>query len=138
MEAPIHSTFVSQVAPIGFADAAEGVDGLTGQDITAGRSRLQVKERIGDGLAGAVWYAGVLHTGSVLLPTVRVDIVVSPWSSGRTEVGLRPLSRIGRAESVRAGRFFDAAWTVLPALIDEIGAARPAEVPAAKELEVAA
>jgi hypothetical protein len=137
-EAPIHSTFVSQVAGIGFADAADAAGRLAGQEVAAGRARLLVKERIADGLAGAVWYSGVLHTGSLLVPTVKVDIVVSPWSSGRTEIGLRPLSRIGRPESLRAGRFFQAAWSVLPTLIDSLQTAQPAVVRREAELEVAA
>ncbi len=128
-EAPFTSTFVSQVAPVGFADAADAADRLTGTEVAAGRARLQVKERIGDGLAGAIWYEGVLRTGRGLLPSVRVDIVVSPWSAGRTEIGLRPLSRIGRPDSIRARRFFDAAWTVMPRLVDLLGTGRPAEAP---------
>ncbi|HET6963652.1 MAG TPA: hypothetical protein VFH58_02700 [Acidimicrobiales bacterium] len=128
-EAPITSTFVSQVVPLGFADAADSADRLTGSEIAAGRARLQFKQRIGDGLAGAVWYEGVLRTGHRLLPSVHVDIVVSPWSAGRTEIGLRPLSRIGRPESLRAGRFFDAAWAVLPRLLEQLALGRPAETP---------
>lgn len=129
-EATITSTFVSQVAPIGFADAAGSADRLEGSELSAGSARLQVKERIGAGLAGAAWYEGVLHTGSRLFPSVRVDIVVSPWSAGRSEIGLRPLTRIGRIDSFRANRFFAAAWAILPRLMEELGAGRPAEAPA--------
>ena len=135
-EAPIQSTFVSQVAPLGFADAVDAADRLVGQEISAGRARLHVTARLGDGLAGAVWYAGTLRTGSSLLPSVRVDAVISPWSAGRIEVGIRPLNRIGHVESMRARRFFDAAWSVVPELADELG--RMAETPVAPVLQVAA
>ena len=135
-DAPIQSTFVSQVAHLGFADAVDAADRLVGQEITAGRSRLHINARLGDGLAGAVWYSGTLRTGSNLIPSVRVDVVVSPWSAGRTEIGIRPLSRIGRPESLRANRFFDAAWSVVPALADEL--ARVAETPVSLVLQVAA
>jgi hypothetical protein len=132
IETKISSTFVSQVAPVGFADAADAVEQLSGQEIESGRVRLSVQDRIGEGLAGAVWYSGVLHTGSILIPAVKVDIVVSPWSAGRTEIGLRPLSRIGQATSLRASRFFDSAWALLPELVDQIAAKVPTgtEVPA--------
>ena len=132
IEARISSTFVSQVAPVGFADAADAVERLSGLEVEAGRVRLQVQERIGEGLAGAVWYSGVLHSGSRLTPAVKVDIVVSPWSAGRTEIGLRPLSRIGQPTSLRARRFFDSAWTALPELVDQIASRVPTgtEVPA--------
>ena len=135
-EAPIQSTFVSQVAKLGFADATDAGDRMTGQEITASKARLEFGNRIGDGLGGAVWYAGVLRTGSPFIPAVRVDVVVSPWSAGRVEVGIRPLGRLGRGESIRANRFFDAAWAVLPELVAELG--RVAERPAAKVLQVAA
>ena len=135
-DAPIQSTFVSQVAELGFADAVDATDRLIGHEVTVGRSRLSIQGRLGDGLAGAVWYAGTLRTGSSLLPSVRVDVVISPWSAGRIEVGIRPLSRIGRAESLRATRFFDAAWAVVPELADEL--TRVAEAPVAPMLPVAA
>lgn len=134
-DAPIQSTFVSQVAHLGFADAIDAADRMVGQEITAGRARLHITARVGDGLAGAVWYSGTLKTGSSLIPSVRVDVVVSPWSAGRTEVGIRPLSRVGRTDSLRARRFFDAAWAVVPQLADEL--ARVAETPVAPVLVAA-
>jgi hypothetical protein len=137
-EAPITSTFVSHIAPVGFADAVDAADRLAGTEIAVGDARLEVKERIGSGLAGAVWYEGVVKTGSAFFPTVRVDIVVSPWSAGRTEIGLRPLSRIGRPDSFRANRFFDAAWGVLPRLAAAVTAGRTAEAPVHADLQVAA
>lgn len=138
IETQIRSTFVSQVAPLGFADVADAVEKLSGEEVETGRVRLSIQERIGEGLAGAVWYSGVLHTGSRLVPSVKVDVVVSPWSAGRTEIGLRPLSRIGQPSSFRANRFFDAAWAVLPELIDRIGAAVPTDTRLPAGLSVAA
>jgi hypothetical protein len=135
-DAPIQSTFVSQVADLGFADALDAAERLVGQEIAVGRARLDIRGRLGDGLAGAVWYAGTLRTGSSLIPSVRVDVVISPWSAGRIEVGIRPLSRIGGAESLRANRFFDAAWAVVPSLADQL--AQLAEAPVARVLQVAA
>jgi hypothetical protein len=137
-ETPIQSSFVSQVAPIGFADAAGAADDLTGLSVTAGRTRLEVQERVGNGWAGAIWYSGVLYTGSVLIPAVKVDVVLSPWSAGRTEVGIRPLGRLGRLDSARARRFFDAAWSVLPPLVDRLSVTEPVSVPVDAGLKVAA
>ncbi|HWE54213.1 MAG TPA: hypothetical protein VG435_01800 [Acidimicrobiales bacterium] len=116
IETPIRSTFVGHTAQVGFADAVDAADRLIGTEISVGSARLLVKERIGEGLAGAAWYSGVLRTGSKLVPSVRVDVVVSPWSSGRVEIGIRPLGRLGGVESLRAGRFFHAAWALLPSL----------------------
>jgi hypothetical protein len=129
-EPPVTTSFVSQVAPVAFADAVDVADVLAGRELTAGSARLAVGRRIGDGLAGAVWYEGTLHTGSVLLPATRVDIVVSPWSAGRVEVGIRPLRRLGGPHSLRAARFFRAAWAVLPELIATLSATAPATAPA--------
>ena len=137
-EARITSTFVSHVAPAGFADVVDAADRLAGSSIHAGGTELELRRRIGDGLAGAIWYEGVLKTGSPWFPTVRVDVVVSPWSAGRTEIGLRPLSRIGRADSFRAGRFFDAAWSILPALTEALAAGPVVATPVNAGLQVAA
>jgi hypothetical protein len=129
-ETSVQSTFVSQVAAIAFADAAAAADDLTGLDITAGRVRLEIHERSGNSPAGAVRYSGVLRTGSALIPSVKVDVVLSPWSAGRTEIGIGPLSRLGRSDSFRTSRFFTAAWSVLPVLIDRLEIRRPVEPPA--------
>jgi hypothetical protein len=134
----ITTTFVSQVARLGFADALEQADSLIGHEVSNGSARLTIGERIGDGLAGAVWYSGVLRTGSPLLPSVRVDVVVTPWSAGRLEIGLRPLSRLGSASSVRANRFFSAAWRIMPSLVSALGASTVAERPAVTPSAVAA
>jgi hypothetical protein len=137
-ETPIHSSFVAQVAPVGFADAADVVEDLSGQTVGTGRARLEIGERIGNGLAGAVWYHGVLRTGAPLMPPVKVDIVVSPWAAGRTEIGIRPLGRLGRLDSLRANRFFDAAWSVMPELVDRLAVAAPVPVPVQTGERVAA
>lgn len=124
----ITTTFVSQVARLPFADAVDAADKLVGNELTSGSTRLTVGPRIGDGLAGAVWYSGTLRTGSALLPSVNVDIVVTPWSAGRVEIGIRPLGRLGGTQSLRSARFFNAAWTIMPLLTDELAAAVPAPV----------
>jgi hypothetical protein len=116
----ITTSFVSQVSRLPFADALEAADGLAGREVTAGNVKLSIGDRIGDGLAGAVWYSGVLRTGSPILPSVRVDLVLTPWSAGRVEVGIRPLGRLGVAQSLRATRFFNAAWSVMPALVSAL------------------
>lgn len=130
-EASITSTFVSQVVPVGFADAMDAAEHLAGTEVVTEGARLEIKGRIGDGMAGAAWYEGVLHTGSLLLPTVRVDVVVSPWSVGRTEIGIRPLGRLGQADSLRARRFFTAAWDVMVPLCRSIATTQPAVAPVA-------
>lgn len=126
----ITTTFVSQVANLPFADTIDAVEALEGRQLGSGAVRLTIGPRIGEGLAGAVWYSGVLRTGSPLVPSVRVDVVVSPWSAGRVEIGIRPLGRLGTAHSLRSGRFFNAAWAVMPALLDELRTAVPAAQPA--------
>ena len=130
----IHSAFVSQVEPLGFADLADAVDELPGQAIAAGRARLNIRERSGSGLAGAVCYRGTLRTGSVLVPSVKVEVVVSPWSAGKSEVGIRPLANLGHTDSFRANRFYSAARSVLPALVDELRARLPEESDSAMAL----
>jgi hypothetical protein len=135
-ETPIHSSFVAQVAPIGFADAAEAAEGLVGREIVTGRARLQVTGHAGAGIAGAVWYSGVLRTGG-LVPPVRVDLVISPWSAGRTEIGIRPLNRLGHFQSFRARKFFEAAWSLIPQLVAEL-APVAVEAPVPSDLQVAA
>ena len=135
---PITTTFVSQVARLGFADALDQVESLVGKELSNGSARLTIGERIGDGLAGAVWFSGVLRTGSPLLPAVKVDLVLTPWSAGRVEVGLRPLGRLGVASSMRSGRFFSAAWAIMPSLISALGAQTTSQRPVVAPTAVAA
>jgi hypothetical protein len=118
--AEIHSAFVSQVAPIGFADLAEAFDELAGTEVSAGRAKLHIQQRTGTGFAGAAYYRGTLRTGSALIPTVKVEVVVSPWSSTRSEIGLRPLSNLGHFDSLRSNRFYNAARTVLAEVFDKL------------------
>jgi len=127
-DGPVVSSFVSQVTEVGFADASEGIEHLQGQTVVSGRARLEIGERVGDGLAGGSSYAGVLHTGSGLTRTVPVDIVVTPWSPGWTEIGLRPLGRIGGIESGRARRFYGAADAALSELVDRLVSSAAAPV----------
>lgn len=118
--AEIHSAFVSQVAPVGFADLAVAFDQLAGTEISAGKARLQIQGRTGSGFAQTVYYRGVLRTGSRLVPSVKVEIVVSPWSASRSEIGLRPLTHLGHFDSLRSNRFYQAARTVLSAVFDRV------------------
>ncbi|HEX4864177.1 MAG TPA: hypothetical protein VFV02_08900, partial [Acidimicrobiales bacterium] len=60
--AEIHSAFVSQVAPVGFADLADAFEKLAGTEIGAGKATLQVQDRTGTGFAEAAYYGGVLRT----------------------------------------------------------------------------
>lgn len=120
--AEIHSAFVSQVAPVGFADLAEGFEKLAGTEIVAGKAKLQIHDRSGTGFADALYYRGALRTGSALVPTVKVEIVVSPWSSSRSEIGLRPLTNLGHFDSLRSNRFYDAARAVVARLFESLAA----------------
>ena len=136
IDAPIATSFVSETAHIGFADAVDAAERLAGHTITAGQVHLEVGERVGEGLAGAVWFTGTLHTGWPLVRPIPVDVVIGPWSAGRAEIGLRPLSRLGSVSSLRSRRFYEAAWNVLPRLISALAVrplvARPrVELPAA-------
>jgi hypothetical protein len=130
----VYSPVVSQVVPAGFAELAQGAAGLPGRELTQDRARLIVHGRVGTGLAGAVRYAGTLHTTSAPLPPVKVEVVVSPWSADRSEVAIQPITRLGHLESRRANRFYQAARAVLPVLIDRLTAELPAEAPVALKL----
>jgi hypothetical protein len=130
----IYSAVVSEAVPVGFADLAQAADQLPGQDFTEGRSRLTVHGRVGTGLAGAIHFAGTLHTASALLPAMKVEVVVSPWSTGRSEVAIHPITKLGQLDSLRANRFFKSARSVLPVLIDRLNAELPVEVPAPLQL----
>lgn len=134
--AEIHSAFVSQVAPVEFVALSEGVDRLAGSRIVAGKAKLEIHERTDTGFVGAVYYRGVLRTGSAIIPTVKVEIVVSPWSSTRSEIGLRPLTGLGHFDSLRSNRFYNAARETLAALFDEVLATLPSDE--APELVLAA
>ena len=131
----IRSAVVSQVVPVGFADLAQAAELLPGAEITEGRMRLKVGSGVGSGLAGAVRFAGTLRT-SALVPPVKVEVVVSPWSAGHSEVALHPVTNLRRLDSLRAERFYKAALSILPALIERLGSGDPAE--AAAVLEMAA
>lgn len=120
IDAPIISSCVSDRGGFDLDDATEAVDTLVGQTIRAGTAQLVIGRRIADGIAGSACFTGRLRTGSTLLPSVAVDIVVSPWSTTRTEISVRPLGRLGRPGSLRHSRFFAAAWPVLDALIGTV------------------
>lgn len=130
----IRSAVVSQVVPVGFADLAEAADLLPGAEVSQGRNRLKVEAPLGAGLAGAVRFGGSLRT-SALLPAIKVEVVVSPWSAGHSEVAIHPVTGLRRLDSARAERFYRSALSVLPALIDHLGSAESAE---ASVLELAA
>jgi hypothetical protein len=118
-ETQIRTTFVALTGEFDFRDAVGGLEALSGQEITAGSARLTIGERV-DGTEnafGSVGFTGRLHTGSALLPAITVDIVVTPWSATRTEIGVRPLGRPGW---LRTERFLRAAWPIVEALTAEL------------------
>lgn len=129
----IHSSVVPQVVPVGFADLAQAADRLPGSVVADGETRLEVEGRAGPGFADAVRYRGTLRT-SALLPPLKVEVVVSPWSAGKSEVAVHPVTNLRRLDSLRAKRFFKAALAILPALVDRLGAEVAAETPAVLEL----
>ena len=110
----VYSPVVSQVVPVGFAELAQAADGLPGQELTQDQARLKVHDLIGPGLAGAIRYGGTLRTTPALLHTVKVEVVVSPWSAGRSEVAIHPITNLGHLDSGRANRFYQAARTDTP------------------------
>lgn len=116
----IHSAFVSQVEPIEFDVLSGAFAELAGQEVAAGRATLHIGAPTGTGFAGTVYYGGTLRTGSFLVPSVRVEIVVSPWSSSRSEIGIRPLSGLGSFDSLRSNRFYNAARSVLRVAFDQL------------------
>jgi hypothetical protein len=120
-ETQIHSAFVAKTAEFDYPDAVAALENLVGREIWSGSARLTIGERGADGLAGAASFSGRLRTGSLLFPSLRVDVVVSPWSATRVEFGIRPLGRVGRLGSFRLGRFSGAAWPMVEALIDRVG-----------------
>ena len=129
----VYSAVVSQVVPVGFADLAQAAECLPGQEFTEGRARLQVHESAGGGLAGARRFSGTLKT-SPLLPSLKVEVVVSPWSAALSEVAIHPLSSLGRLDSLRANRFFTAARSIVPQVVDSLAAELPVEAPVQLQL----
>ena len=124
--AEIHSAFVSQVVEAAFPDVADAFGQLAGTQTSSGKTRLHIQDRTGTGFAGTGYYRGVLRTGSALVPTVKVEIVVSPWSATRSEIGIRPLSNLGRFDSLRSERFYRAARSVLAPVLARVLASIPA------------
>ena len=130
----VYTPVVSQVVPVGFADLTHAADKLPGQELTHDQARLNVHGLIGPGLAGAIRYGGTLHTTGGLLPSIKVEVVVSPWSAGRSEVAIHPISNLGRLDSRRANRFYQAARLILPLVMDQLHSELPEETPAALRL----
>jgi hypothetical protein len=122
-----HSAVVSQVVPVGFAGLAQAAGQLPGQEFSEDRIRLKVHGRAGTGLAGAMRFAGTLRTTSSLLPSMKVEVVVSPWSADRSEVAIHPITNLGSFDSLRANRFFKAADSILPFVIDRLRTEVPVE-----------
>jgi hypothetical protein len=129
----VYSPVVSQVVPVAFADLAPWADQLPGQELAGDQARLQLHGRIGPGLAGAVRYSGSLRTAG-LLPSMKVELVVSPWSAGRSEIAIHPIANIAQLDSLRSKRFLKAAKAVLPSVVDHLNAELPLEAPAALKL----
>jgi hypothetical protein len=124
-----YTAVVSQVAPAGFADLAQAAEEFPHGEVTDGRVRLSVHGRAGRWLPGMVRLTGTLHTNSLLLPRARVEVVISPWSAGRSEVAIHPITHLGKADSLRSGRFFEAARSILPKLIERLDAELRVEAP---------
>lgn len=130
----VYSAVVSQVVPVGFADLAQAVGGLSGQELAEDRIQLKVDGCVDAGLAGAIRLAGTLRTTAALLPPMKVEVVVSSWSAGRSEVAIHPITKLGHFDSLRAKRFFKGARSILPVVIDRLNAGLPVELPAAVKL----
>lgn len=129
----IQSAVVSQVVPVGFADLAQAADELPGEELADDRVHLHVLGRLGSGQLGAVRFAGTLRAAPTVIPPMKVEVIVSPWSANRSEVAIRPLTNIGEFDSLRANRFFNAAHSILPTVIEHLTEEAPAEVRAALE-----
>jgi len=139
VEAEIQSSFVARTVELDYADALGALGGLIGQEIRAGSARLNIEKRGTGGLSGAASFSGRLHTGSLLVPSVPVDVVVSPWSATRVEFGISPLGRVGDgSSSYRLHRFFDAAWPLVDAVIDQVTESLSPSARLAGSLQVAA
>lgn len=129
----IHSAVVPQLVPVGFADLAEAAEQLPGTSLEEGGLRLNIGARVGTGLVGALRFGGSLRT-SALSPAMRVEVVVSPWSAGLSEVAIHPITNLGSLDSIRAKRFYKAALAILPALVDHLSSNVPVEAPTPVEL----
>jgi hypothetical protein len=130
----VYSPVVSEVMPVGFAALAPAVDVLSGQELIGGAAQLNIHRPVGTGVAGGIRFGGTLRTTSVLFPSLKVEVVVSPWSAGRSEVAIHPVTNLGHLDSFRATRFYTAARSILPAVIDRLTAGVPVEAPAALKL----
>jgi hypothetical protein len=129
----VYSPVVSHVVPVGFADLAHSAEQLPGRDFVGDRARLKVHGLVGTGLAEAVRYGGTLRTTAVL-PPIKVEVVVSPWSAGQSEIAIHPITELGQVDSLRANRFFKAAGAILPLVIDQLNAELSRDAPAALQL----
>jgi hypothetical protein len=130
----VYTPVVSEVVPVGFADLAQAAGELPGQELNSGSARLNVNRLVGTGLAGGIRFGGTLRTSSGLFPSIKVEVVVTPWSASRSEVAIHPMTNLGHLDSLRANRFYKAARSILPVVIDRLDAALPAEAPAALKL----
>jgi hypothetical protein len=129
----VHSAVVSQVVPVGFDDLVQAIGELPGHELAEDRTRLKLYGRVGTGLAGAIRFAATLQTFA-LLPPVKVEVTVSPWSADRSEVAIHPITNLGRLDSLRANRFYKAALAILPVIVDRLNAELSAEAPTPLEL----
>lgn len=129
-----YTEVVSEVVPAGFADLAEAADELPGSEFTGGRARLRIHGPAGGSLPGMVRLAGTLRTGSLLLPRVKVEVVVTPWSAGRSEVAIHPITHVGGVDSLRANCFFEAARSIVPLVVDRLDGGVSLEAPAVPAL----
>ncbi len=130
----VYSPVVSQLVPVGFDDIVDAADELPGQALSEDRIRLKVHGRVGAGVPGAIRYAGTLWTTSAPFPAMKVEVVVSPWSASRSEVAIHPITNLGQFDSLRASRFFKAAYSMLPVVIDRLNAELAVQASAALPL----
>lgn len=91
--------------------------GLLGGVVTPGGATLRIGEPVQRALPmeDHVSYAATLSFPGLLSTKLKVELVVSRYSGGLAEVGLRPTARVPQRR-IGAERYFEAAWAVLEGL----------------------
>lgn len=80
-------------------------------------------------------YGATLAFPGLLPAKLKVELVVTRYSSTLAEVGLRPVERVPQRR-VGAARYFDAAWAVLDAVVRASLVAAP-EAPSSRQAQKA-